>query len=166
MVARGSGHVVNMASVAGRSPVPGGITYAATKAAVVSMTESARVEFAGSGVRFTCVMPSFTNTDLITGTQGTKLVRTVEPAEVGTAIAAAIEKPRADVFVPRVLGPIIRTQPLIGRALRDRVNHLLRADRVFLEVDQQARAGYSQRIQPSPLHAVPAPEPTARKRAR
>jgi NADP-dependent 3-hydroxy acid dehydrogenase YdfG len=167
MVARGSGHVVNMASVAGRSPVPGGITYAATKAAVVSMTESARVEFAGSGVKFTCVMPSFTNTDLITGTQGTKLVRTVEPAEVGTAIAAAIEKPRADVFVPRVLGPIIRTQPLMGRALRDRVNHLLRADRVFLEVDEQARAGYSKRIQTSPLHAVPAPEPApARKRAR
>jgi hypothetical protein len=55
----------------------------------------------------------------------------------------------------------------MGRALRDRLNHLLRADRVFLEVDEQARAGYSQRIEPSPLHAVPASEPApARKRAR
>lgn len=167
MMSRGRGHVVNMASVAGRSPVPGGITYAATKAAVVSMTESARVEFACSGVKFTCVMPSFTNTDLIKGTQGTKLVRTVEPAEVGAAIAAAIEKPRADVFVPRVLGPIVRTQPLMGRTLRDRVNHLLRADRVFLEVDERARAGYSQRIEASPLHTVSATEPApVRKRAR
>jgi NAD(P)-dependent dehydrogenase (short-subunit alcohol dehydrogenase family) len=146
MVRRRTGHVVNVASVAGKSPVPGGLTYAATKAAVVSMTESARVEFGQAGVDFTCVMPSFTNTDLIAGTTGTKLVRTVEPGEVGEAIARAVEKPRADVYVPRSLGPIVRTQPLMGRTLRDRVNHLLGADRVFLEFDEQARRGYAERI--------------------
>jgi len=170
MVSRGRGHVINMASVAGRSPVPGGITYAATKAAVVSLTESARVEFAGSGVSFTCVMPSFTNTDLISGTKGTKLVRTVEPEDVGRAIADVIHRPRPDVFVPKVLGPIVRTQPLMGRRLRDKVNHLLRADRVFLEVDQGARSAYSERIAPTALHPVPneaaAPHPASRKQAR
>ncbi|HSV39134.1 MAG TPA: SDR family oxidoreductase [Nocardioidaceae bacterium] len=146
MVRRGKGHIVNVASVAGKSPVPGGLTYAATKAAVVSMTESARVEFAGKGVHFTCVMPSFTNTDLIAGTQGTKLVKTVEPEDVAQAIRKALEKPRADVFVPRVLGPIVFTQPLMGRGLRDRVNHVLGADRVFLEFDASARKGYTDRI--------------------
>jgi NAD(P)-dependent dehydrogenase (short-subunit alcohol dehydrogenase family) len=146
MVRRGSGHIVNVASVAGKSPVPGGLTYAATKAAVVSMTESARVEFAGKGVHFTCVMPSFTNTDLIAGTQGTKLVKTVEPEDVAEAIRKALEKPRADVFVPRVLGPIVFSQPLMGRGLRDRVNHVLGADRVFLEFDADARQGYTDRI--------------------
>jgi NAD(P)-dependent dehydrogenase (short-subunit alcohol dehydrogenase family) len=168
MVARGRGHVVNMASVAGRSPVPGGITYAATKAAVVSMTESARVEFAGTGVTFTCVMPSFTNTELIAGTQGTRLVKNVEPEDVGRAIADAIRKPRPDVFVPGALGPIVRTQPLMGRWLRDKVNHLLRADRVFLEVDQVERAAYSQRIDPVALRSVGDAKPAApsRKRAR
>src|SRR4051794_4507127 len=63
MLPRRSGHVVNVASVAGRSPVPGGASYAASKAGVVSLTETARVEFRGQGVSFTCVMPSFTATD-------------------------------------------------------------------------------------------------------
>lgn len=146
MVRRGRGHIVNMASIAGKSPVPGGLTYAATKAAVVSMTESARVEFGGHGIKFTCVMPSFTNTDLIKGTKGTKGIKTVEPEDVAKAIRKALIKPRPDVFVPGVLGPIAFTQPLMGRRLRDRVNHLLGADRVFLEVDETARKTYADRI--------------------
>lgn len=146
MVERGSGHIVNLASVAGKSPVPGGLTYAASKAAVVSMTESARVEFTGSGVSFTCVMPSFTRTDLIAGTTGTKFVRTVEPQEVGKVITRVIVKPRPDVFVPAVLGPIVKTQPMLGRAIRDRVNAMLGAYRSFLDYDRDARAVYRERI--------------------
>ncbi len=53
------------------------------------MTETARVEFAGRGISFTCVMPSFTATDLIAGTKGTRLVPTVEPADIAAAIARA-----------------------------------------------------------------------------
>jgi len=150
MLHRGAGHVINIASVAGKSPVPGGLTYAATKAAVVSMTESARVEFAGTGINFTCVMPSFTNTELIAGTKGTKLVPTVQPEDVAKAIVKAIAKPRADVFVPRMLGPIVWGQPLMGRKVRDKVNSMLGADTVFLDFDPAARAAYAQRIEGSP----------------
>jgi len=146
MVRRGKGHIVNMASIAGKSPVPGGLTYAATKAAVVSMTESARVEFGSAGIEFTCVMPSFTNTELIAGTKGTKGIKTVQPEDVAKAIAGALVKPKADVFVPRVLGPIAFTQPLMGRRLRDRVNHALGADRAVLDFDTSARQGYADRI--------------------
>src|ERR1700735_1998312 len=42
MLARGRGQIVNMSSVAGRSPVPGGASYAASKAAVFSLTAPAR----------------------------------------------------------------------------------------------------------------------------
>ena len=146
LVRRGRGHVVNVASAAGKSPVPGGITYAATKAAVVSLTESARVELAGSGVSFTCVMPSFTNTELISGTSGTKFIRTVEPDEVALAIVGAIESGKPDVFLPRMIGFILKTQPLIGRRLRDWLNHAINADRTFLDIDKRARAGYDARI--------------------
>jgi len=162
MVARGSGHIVNMASIAGKSPVPGGLTYAATKAAVVSMTESARVEFGRTGIEFTCVMPSFTNTDLIKGTKGTRGIKTVEPQDVALAIRKSLLKPRPDVFVPAVLGPIAFTQPLMGRRLRDRLNHLLGADRTFLEVDEVARRAYSDRI--APVSAQAERRTTRRKR--
>lgn len=49
------GHVVNTASVA--SMLPGGFTYAATKAAVAGMTESMAAELADRGIGVTCLMP-------------------------------------------------------------------------------------------------------------
>jgi NADP-dependent 3-hydroxy acid dehydrogenase YdfG len=146
MLARGRGHIVNVASIAGRSPVPGGLTYAASKAAVISATETARVEYAGQGLDFTCVMPSFTNTDLIAGTKGTRGIKNVEPEDVGHAILAALRKPRPDVYVPKAVGVVARVQPLMGRRLRDAANHALKADRTFLEIDEAARASYDRRI--------------------
>jgi NADP-dependent 3-hydroxy acid dehydrogenase YdfG len=148
MLDRGRGHVINVASVAGKAPVPGGLTYAASKAAVVSATETARVEYRGSGVSFTCVMPSFTNTDLIAGTKGTRGIKNAEPEDVARAILAAIAKPRPDVYVPGVLAPIVKTQPLLGRRVRDALNRALKADRTFLEIDAGARAAYERRIAP------------------
>ncbi|MDX8153736.1 SDR family oxidoreductase [Patulibacter brassicae] len=163
MLARGRGHIINTASVAGKSPVPGGLTYAASKAAVVSATETARVEYAGRGLHFTCVMPSFTNTDLVNGTSGTRFVKNVEPEDVAEAIVDVVRRPRPDVVVPRILTGVLKTQPLLGRRLRDTMNHLIKADRAFLEIDQQARAGYEQRIGTTParapLTAAPADEP-------
>lgn len=146
LLVRGGGTVVNVASVAGTSPVPGGITYGATKAAVIAATESARVEFTGSGVSFTCVLPSFTDTELISGTSGTRFIRTATPHEVGEAVAAGIAHRRADVFVPALLGPVVRVQRVLWRSVRDRMNRLIGADRVFLEVDKERRRGYSERV--------------------
>jgi NADP-dependent 3-hydroxy acid dehydrogenase YdfG len=150
MLSRGSGHIINTASMAGKSPVPGALTYAASKAAVVSATETARVEFAGRGVHFTCLMPFFTNTELVTGTNGTRFIKNVEPEDVAEAIADVIERPRHDVYVPRNLAPLIRVQPLLGRRVRDALNHAFRADRTLLEIDERARAGYEMRIAAAP----------------
>jgi NAD(P)-dependent dehydrogenase (short-subunit alcohol dehydrogenase family) len=150
MLQRGRGHIVNISSVAGRAPVPGGLTYAASKAAIVSATESARVEYAGTGVNFTCVMPSFTATELISGTKGTRFVPTVKPEDVARAITRAVGRPAYDVFVPSSVGVIVKTTPLIGRKLRDAINHMIKADRTFLEVDQTARAAYESRIAREP----------------
>jgi NAD(P)-dependent dehydrogenase (short-subunit alcohol dehydrogenase family) len=146
MIARGHGHIVNVASVAGKSVVPGGLTYGASKAAIISLTEAARVEFAGTGVAFTCVMPSFTATDLIAGTKGTRLIPNVQPEQVGAAIANAVATQRCDVYVPPAVGVITRIQPLLGRRIRDAINHALRVDRTFLEIDHSARASYDKRI--------------------
>lgn len=167
MLARGAGHVINVSSVAGRSPVPGGLTYAATKAAVVSATETARVEYAGRGVHFTCVMPSFTNTELIAGTKGTRFVKNVEPEDVAMAIAEAVARPVPDVFVPKAVGAIVKATPLMGRRLRDGVNKAMKADRTFLDVDQSARAAYDHRIAaPLVAPALPAPAGDERERER
>lgn len=63
MVARGSGNVINVASIAAFLPAPESATYAATKAFVCSFTESLHDELAGSGVCATASVPGFTRTE-------------------------------------------------------------------------------------------------------
>lgn len=57
MVARGRGHVVNLGSVAGTYPYPGGNVYGATKAFVRQFSLNLRSDLHGTGVRVTCVEP-------------------------------------------------------------------------------------------------------------
>lgn len=57
MVARGSGLVINIGSVAGAYPYPGGNVYGATKAFVDQFTANLRADLAGTGVRATNIAP-------------------------------------------------------------------------------------------------------------
>jgi 3-hydroxy acid dehydrogenase/malonic semialdehyde reductase len=57
MVARGRGHVINLGSVAGTYPYPGGNVYGATKAFVHQFSLNLRSELHGTGLRVTCVEP-------------------------------------------------------------------------------------------------------------
>lgn len=155
MLPRGAGHIVNVASVAGKAPAPGGVSYCASKAAVVAMTETIRVELRGSGIEFTCVMPSFTQTDLISGTKGTRLIKTVTPQDVADGIVGALQDPRPDVYVPKVVGSAVRANQLFGRRFRDTTARALKADRTFLEIDHAARAGYDKRIESAVREQLP-----------
>ena len=64
MVARGSGHIVNIASAVGLVPFPSGVAYSMTKHAVVGLSESLRGEGALHGVRVTVACPGVIDTDL------------------------------------------------------------------------------------------------------
>jgi 3-hydroxy acid dehydrogenase/malonic semialdehyde reductase len=57
MVARGRGHVINLGSVAGTYPYPGGNVYGGTKAFVHQFTLNLRSDLHGTGIRVTCVEP-------------------------------------------------------------------------------------------------------------
>jgi 3-hydroxy acid dehydrogenase / malonic semialdehyde reductase len=57
MVARGSGHVVNLGSIAGTYPYPGGNVYGATKAFVHQFSLNLRSDLHGTGIRVTSVEP-------------------------------------------------------------------------------------------------------------
>jgi 3-hydroxy acid dehydrogenase / malonic semialdehyde reductase len=57
MVARGTGHIVNLGSVAASYPYPGGNVYGATKAFVRQFSLTLRSDLHGTGVRVTCVEP-------------------------------------------------------------------------------------------------------------
>jgi short-subunit dehydrogenase len=69
MVQRGSGRVLNVASIASFQPVPTLATYAATKAYVLSLTESLSEELKESGVTITALCPGITATNMVSAVQ-------------------------------------------------------------------------------------------------
>src|ERR1700716_4164313 len=100
MVKRRSGHIINIASLAGIVAVPGQIVYAATKFGVVGLSTAMSDEFAPQGVNITAVLPTFTNTELISGTTPSSAQKPVEPAEIAAAIVKVLDKPKSRVSVP------------------------------------------------------------------
>lgn len=150
MLPRRSGHIVNVASVAGVMYAAGAASYCGSKYAVVGFTDAARYEYADSGVEFTTLLPAFVNTDLTAGTKGAKLIKNVEPEDVAAGVISALLRPRAQVFVPKVGGRLVTAQKFIPRALVERINSALGGHTAFLDdVDQSQRATYDQRSRKS-----------------
>jgi NAD(P)-dependent dehydrogenase (short-subunit alcohol dehydrogenase family) len=112
---RGTGHIVNLASAAGKGGFPGVVTYCATKFGVVGLCEALHHELHGSGIDVSCVMPAIVRTELTDGVKDHWLIKTSTPEQVAAAIVAALKKPRLDVFVPRSLNVLDRTMALVPR---------------------------------------------------
>lgn len=150
MLPRRTGHIVNVASMAGVVYAAGAATYVASKHAVLGFTETARLEYAGSGVEFTAVLPMFVNTDLTAGTKGVPGVKTVEPEDVAAGILDALSKPRARVYVPKAGKTLAGAQHVMPRRVMEVLNSKLGGDKVFLDdVDQAARSAYEERARHS-----------------
>jgi NAD(P)-dependent dehydrogenase (short-subunit alcohol dehydrogenase family) len=94
MVPRRSGHIVNIASLAGRSGFPNLATYCATKHGVVGLSEAVRAELRGTGVEISVVMPGLVRTELIAGLKDARGVKTLAPEDVANEIVSALEVPR------------------------------------------------------------------------
>ena len=112
---RGHGHIVNIASAAGKGGFPGVVTYCSTKFGVVGLTEALYHELHGSGIDISCVMPAIVRTELTDGIKDHWLIKTSTPEQVADAIVGALQKPRLDVFVPRSIGALNRSMALVPR---------------------------------------------------
>lgn len=102
MVERGSGHIVNVGSVAGRRPFPGATVYSATKFAVRALSWGMHLELgAAHGIRVTDVQPGYVSTELLDAAPDTKEAwdeawrerRTLQPEDVARAIVFATASP-------------------------------------------------------------------------
>lgn len=149
MLARGRGHVVNVASTAGKGGFPGGGTYCGTKHFVIGASEALRGELRDTAIEVSCVMPVVVNTELAAGLQDTRGVKRIEPEDVADEIVRALENPFFDVFVPRSVKHITTAMNVLPRGGREAISRALKADKVLTQVDEGRRRAYELRAQQS-----------------
>ncbi|MDV3123715.1 SDR family oxidoreductase [Mycobacterium sp. 21AC1] len=140
MRARGTGHIVTIASAASKVAPPGEATYAATKHGVLGYLRAVRAELRGSGVQLSVIMPGVVDTELARGT-ATGAARLLRPDEVARAVVGVIEHPRFEVTVPRFIrfaAPLIE---LLPQAARDVVLARLVPNQIT-STDKESRRKY------------------------
>ncbi len=144
--ARGSGHLVNVASTAGKFGAPGGATYSATKHAVVGLSEAIRREVKDRDIDVSIVMPLAVNTDLGSGLHDTRTLKVLEPEDVANAIVEALQTGRVNVWVPRWVGVMLSLQQVTPRRMVDFLVKVTGGDKVLTERDDSERAEYNAKI--------------------
>lgn len=145
MIARGRGHVVNVASMAGKIHVPGLSTYVASKHAVVGLTAAVREEVAGTGVTVGAVLPGAVRTRLSAGIPLEGLAA-LEPDDVARAIERSVRTKAAEVVVPGWLAGYTLLDAAIPAPVMRAGRSMLGDDRVLTRRDGVARSAYEAAI--------------------
>jgi NAD(P)-dependent dehydrogenase (short-subunit alcohol dehydrogenase family) len=134
MLARGAGHVVNIASISGKGPSPFLAAYGTTKAGLIELTRSLRVEYRDSCVGFSAVSPGFVAREGMyarmaePGLEAPVTLGTSPPEQVAQAVLEVIEKdvperivtarPMRPFFALTELSPQIGELGIIGSGAR------------------------------------------------
>ena len=115
MLERGRGHIVNVASIAGRIGAPLEAAYSATKFAVVGFSEALAIELAPRGIGVSMVNPGPVETEFFNA-RGTpyqrKTPKPLSAATVATDVITVVERNKLETYLPRWL-----RQALVSRVL-------------------------------------------------
>ena len=146
MLPRGRGHIINIASLAGESYLPGAATYCATKHALKAFTESLRREYRSSGVHLSSVLPTFVNTEMVAGAGKPKLLRNASGEDPDPA-SPSITHPPPQVRVTRIAGLVTASQNYLPRPVLEPLLRLLGVEQAFLgDADLEGRRAYNERL--------------------
>ncbi|WP_410631758.1 SDR family oxidoreductase [Amycolatopsis sp. cmx-4-83] len=146
MIARERGHVVNVASMAGKIPLPGMAAYNASKFAAVGLTAAVRREYAATGVSVSAVLPGAVRTELSSGVRLGGALPTVDPEDVAEAIAGTLRTRRAETAVPRWLAGWDLLAAITPEPVMSWARGLIGDDRALTELDPAGRAAYAGRV--------------------
>jgi short-subunit dehydrogenase len=130
MLDRGRGHIVQIASLAGKAGYPLGAPYAASKAALIQLTHSLRAELVDSPVDCSAVCPGFVADEGMyadiaarTGERASRLLGESKPEKVAEAVIKAIKRGSSELFVnPAPMRPVV----LLGQVFPDLVPRVLK----------------------------------------
>ncbi|AFZ23502.1 short-chain dehydrogenase of unknown substrate specificity [Cylindrospermum stagnale PCC 7417] len=102
MLERDSGHIVNIASLAGKKGVPYNSIYSATKAGLIIWTDALRQELASTGMNISVICPGYiseTGMTFDSRIPAPRLAGVSTPTEVANAVIKAIKQNEAEVIV-------------------------------------------------------------------
>jgi NAD(P)-dependent dehydrogenase (short-subunit alcohol dehydrogenase family)/uncharacterized protein YndB with AHSA1/START domain len=112
MMARRSGVIAGIASVAGYRGLAGSEAYGATKAAQINLLEALRIHLARSGVRVTTICPGFVRTDLTAG-NAFPMPFIIEADAAARAICDGLERERAEIVFPAPMAVLMKVARLV-----------------------------------------------------
>jgi short-subunit dehydrogenase len=107
MLKRGSGHIVNISSLAGKVGPAFQEPYAATKAGLVAFTSSLRATYRGSGVSASVIVPGFVEAGIYTNLKerthcsAPALMGTSSPQKVAQAVVRCLERDVPEIIINR-----------------------------------------------------------------
>ena len=139
------GVIVNIASLAGRIPMPGSAVYSGTKAGVLAFSEALDAELSDKGIRVGAVLPAFTNTELIDGTEATGLLKPIQPEDVAKAVVKMIRKPKLTATVPPFFAFGGANWSMTASRVKPWMRRRFGLDSVFVDVNHGQRAKYEDR---------------------
>jgi NAD(P)-dependent dehydrogenase (short-subunit alcohol dehydrogenase family) len=144
---RGRGHIVNVASMAGVTALPGAPAYSASKHAVVGFCEALAYDLRGTGIQLSYILPGMVNTELAAGVKRNPIASTVEPEVVAQAIVGTLRRPRMAVFVPRQMRIATTLAALTPKSFGRWVARISGADHLLTDsLASPERARYAHRI--------------------
>lgn len=146
--ARGHGHLVNVASMAGIGGFPGVATYCATKFGVVGLTLALREELRPKGVKVSAILPGIVHTELSAGVKLPGVVEgfvSVEPEDIAAAIVKTARANTAMAYAPARLRVVLRAALALPEGPRRLLSKLTRSEQLYLNVDQATRDAYHHR---------------------
>lgn len=146
---RGSGHLINIASLAGTQGFPGLATYCATKHAVVGFTSALHLEMKEHGVHVGAVLPGIVRTELSAGANMPNWITpltTVDPEDVAQAIVQSVRTNKPLTTVPRRLAAIIKSAQLLPYRAQLLVAEFTGATTAYAQPDPAVREIYHRRL--------------------
>jgi short-subunit dehydrogenase len=145
MLERGRGHIVNVASLAGKFPVKGLAIYNASKFAVVGLTAATRLEYAAHGVSITAVLPSAVDTALASGLDMRPIPK-VSAEDIAEEVVASVRHRRGEVAVPSYVGALAAASAVTPEPVLNLIRRAVRDDRA-LHADSPERRDYRRKLE-------------------
>ncbi len=115
MLARGSGHIVNMGSIAGLKPYTTGTAYVSSKYAIHGFSESLRLDYVGRGIRVTEIMPGLVRSGFAGQRLGDEqqaeafynsFEQCLQPEDVAQTVLYALQQPKHVEIAQLVVLPV------------------------------------------------------------